>query len=252
MLFDSQKQLLNENFHVTNNPYAYIDPDGKNPLLITAAIGAGAGAVIGGGISAYIQYRDTGSVNLADVGKVAGAGAVGGGVIGLTLGAGATLGISAGVTGVVGGLAGGEATELTSSLLNNEGYLFNPNRAVTNAILGGGLGALGDKIGGSSSQTLKTSNLPKEAQSTLKLIEGGKAESLKTLNSHVFENRPVGGKSLLPKHSDSKYYMAYDINVPGTTNRGTQRFVIGKNGERYYTKDHYKSFNKVSGGKKWK
>src|SRR3989344_5364056 len=142
MLFDSQKQLLNENFHVTNNPYAYIDPDGKNPLLITAAIGAGAGAVIGGGISAYIQYRDTGSVNLAD---------------------------------------------------------------------------------------------------------GGKAESLKTLNAHVFENRPVGGKSLLPKHSDSKYYMAYDINVPGTTNRGTQRFVIGKNGERYYTKDHYKSFNKVSG-----
>ena len=55
------------------------------------------------------------------------------------------------------------------------------------------------------------------------------------------------GKSLLTKSSDPKYYTTYDVRVSGQSGRGTHRIVTGKQGERYYTSDHYKSFRRVRG-----
>ena len=46
----------------------------------------------------------------------------------------------------------------------------------------------------------------------------------------------------LPSNLDSDYYTAY--STPNGKN-DPQRIVGGKGGENYYTKDHYKTFNKI-------
>jgi len=99
-------QALNRYSYCYNNPVGYEDPDGHTPLLVTAAIGAGVGALIGGGIVAYKQYKATGSVSdWKAVGKAAAVGAVVGGVAGLTMGVGVGL-----ASGTIMGTAGTTAT----------------------------------------------------------------------------------------------------------------------------------------------
>src|SRR5690606_32116310 len=80
------------------NPYAYvhgrplvaIDPDGREPISLTAiAIGIVVGAVIAGGTSAAVQYATTGQV---DGWNVAGAALAGGVAGGVGFGLGAALG----------------------------------------------------------------------------------------------------------------------------------------------------------------
>jgi guanyl-specific ribonuclease Sa len=40
-------------------------------------------------------------------------------------------------------------------------------------------------------------------------------------------------------------YKEYDVNpYQKGVNRGAERVVIGSDGSKYYTNDHYKSFNK--------
>lgn len=78
------------------NPEGFVDPDGQTPL-VTGAIGAGIGAIIGG----YNAWSSGGSWSQVALG--AGQGAVVGGVSGLTLGFG-----GAAISGLVGGgIAGG-------------------------------------------------------------------------------------------------------------------------------------------------
>lgn len=57
---------FNRYAYSNNNPYKYIDPDGRNPLLIIPI----AGAVIGGGINAAMQYSSTGTVQWGGLGGV--------------------------------------------------------------------------------------------------------------------------------------------------------------------------------------
>ncbi|HBK25143.1 MAG TPA: guanine-specific ribonuclease N1 and T1, partial [Planktothrix sp. UBA10369] len=37
----------------------------------------------------------------------------------------------------------------------------------------------------------------------------------------------------------------YTIPTPGVSHRGARRFVVGSQGEIYYTSDHYQSFLRV-------
>lgn len=55
-----------------------------------------------------------------------------------------------------------------------------------------------------------------------------------------FNNRE--GK--LPE-KDPGYYKEYTVKTPGSADRGKQRVVKGKNGELYYTDDHYESFTPI-------
>ena len=122
-----------------NSPTNFVDPDGACPTLVTGAIGAAGGALVGGGI-AWWQGKST-----HDIWVAAGRGAVIGGIVGLTggaaggfvsgaLGGGFWAGAAAGVTaGVVGDVAGQSAEKLFGW---RECYDWNQT------LMSGGLGGL--------------------------------------------------------------------------------------------------------------
>jgi ribonuclease T1 len=82
-------------------------------------------------------------------------------------------------------------------------------------------------------------DLPKEAQQTLKLIDSGGPFPY-SRDGVVYSNF----EKILPKEA-SGYYHEYTVKTPGEKDRGARRIVTGKNSERYYTDDHYKSFRRI-------
>ena len=100
--------------YANNNPYRFVDPDGREPVTLTAlAVNAGVGAVIGGvvagGINASIQYAQTGDVQWGGIGGVADA-----------AGDGAAFGLIAGIIGgyQVGAVAGAASAAERSAIQN--------------------------------------------------------------------------------------------------------------------------------------
>ncbi len=87
--------------------------------------------------------------------------------------------------------------------------------------------------------TVDSSQLPPEAQATLRLIESGGPFPYDQDGS-VFSNR----ERLLPLRAVG-YYHEYTVETPGSADRGARRLVAGGAGERYYTDDHYGSFRFV-------
>lgn len=81
--------------------------------------------------------------------------------------------------------------------------------------------------------------LPSEAQRTLQLIKQGGPFHYER-DGAVFGNY----EKLLPQR-DRGYYREYTVKTPGAVNRGARRLVAGKNGEFYYTDDHYASFRRI-------
>ena len=81
--------------------------------------------------------------------------------------------------------------------------------------------------------------LPREARTTLRLIEeGGPFPYSK--DGSVFQNR----EGILPSRSRG-YYREYTVITPGEDDRGARRIVAGEGGELYYTDDHYESFKRI-------
>ena len=81
--------------------------------------------------------------------------------------------------------------------------------------------------------------LPVEARQTLSRIEAGGPFPYKQ-DGRVFGNR----EGHLPKRSRG-YYREYTVPTPGARDRGARRIVAGRNGEYYYTEDHYRSFRRI-------
>lgn len=81
------------------------------------------------------------------------------------------------------------------------------------------------------------SELPPEAQKTIKLIkQGGPFPYAR--DGIDFQNR----EGRLP-HQARSYYHEYTVVTPGSADRGARRIIAGNNGELYYTDDHYASFS---------
>jgi ribonuclease T1 len=81
--------------------------------------------------------------------------------------------------------------------------------------------------------------LPPEAQHTIQLIDNGGPFPY-SKDGTIFQNR----ERLLPQQLRG-YYAEYTVPTPGASNRGARRIVTGKDGELYYTDDHYASFREV-------
>ena len=86
---------------------------------------------------------------------------------------------------------------------------------------------------------IKASALPPEARQTLALIRAGGPFPYQK-DGAVFGNR----EGLLPRH-DRGYYREYTVRTPGARSRGGRRMVAGRDGEFYYSDDHYRSFRRI-------
>lgn len=81
--------------------------------------------------------------------------------------------------------------------------------------------------------------LPSEARQTLVLIEKNGPFPYQR-DGAVFGNR----EGLLPKRARG-YYREYTVKTPGAHDRGARRIVAGRDGEYYYSDDHYRSFRRI-------
>lgn len=81
--------------------------------------------------------------------------------------------------------------------------------------------------------------LPREARETLELIAKGGPFPYER-DGVVFGNF----EKRLPIR-ERGYYREYTVRTPGIKHRGARRIVVGRNGECYYTDDHYQSFKRV-------
>jgi ribonuclease T1 len=73
-------------------------------------------------------------------------------------------------------------------------------------------------------------------QATIDLIKAGGPFPYAKDGSE-FGNR----EGRLPQNGPG-YYREYTVDTPGSPDRGARRLVTGRNGEFYYTSDHYRSF----------
>ncbi|MFF4155311.1 ribonuclease domain-containing protein [Streptomyces sp. NPDC001678] len=88
-------------------------------------------------------------------------------------------------------------------------------------------------------KTVTEDKLPPEARRTLELIaKGGPFPYDK--DGTVFGNY----ENRLPKQARG-YYHEYTVPTPGARNRGARRVITGEHSERYYTGDHYQTFEAV-------
>ncbi|MFD4377755.1 ribonuclease domain-containing protein [Streptomyces sp. NPDC058486] len=87
--------------------------------------------------------------------------------------------------------------------------------------------------------TVREAELPREARETLALIRAGGPFPY-ARDGAVFSNF----ERILPRR-ERGYYHEYTVRTPGERDRGARRIVTGRDGERYYTADHYESFREV-------
>jgi ribonuclease T1 len=81
-----------------------------------------------------------------------------------------------------------------------------------------------------------SADLPAEAYDTIDLIRHGGPYPYPR-DGAVFMNR----ERRLPQR-ETGYWREYTVPTPGEDDRGARRIVAGRDGELYYTGDHYRSF----------
>lgn len=77
-------------------------------------------------------------------------------------------------------------------------------------------------------------------EGTLALIDRGGPFPYPGKDGSTFANR----ERRLPKKPRG-YYREYTVPTAGASNRGARRVVAGREGERWYTRDHYRTFTRV-------
>lgn len=87
--------------------------------------------------------------------------------------------------------------------------------------------------------TISIGDLPDEALDTLLLIQDG-GPYPHSQDDGIFGNR----EGILPARTNG-YYREYTVETPGSPDRGARRIVVGADGDRYYTTDHYDSFREI-------
>lgn len=91
--------------------------------------------------------------------------------------------------------------------------------------------------------TVRESALPPQARDTLRLIRAG--------GPYPFARDGIGfgnREGRLPSQPRG-YYSEYTVITPGISSRGPRRVVAGREGDRYYTDDHYESFRQIVEGR---
>lgn len=87
--------------------------------------------------------------------------------------------------------------------------------------------------------TIGLAELPAEARDTLRDIKRGGPYAYDR-DGVVFGNF----ERILPRQPRG-YYHEYTVKTPGVRSRGARRIISGKDGEYYYTADHYRTFKRI-------
>ena len=90
--------------------------------------------------------------------------------------------------------------------------------------------------------TVAESRLPREARATLELIRAGGPYPYDQ-DDRTFQNR----EGILPQQKRG-YYREYTVETPGSGDRGARRIIGGREGDLYWTDDHYDSFRQIQEG----
>jgi ribonuclease T1 len=88
-------------------------------------------------------------------------------------------------------------------------------------------------------EEIRLEQLPPDAIRTIRLIERGGPFPF-ARDGSVFANRE---RRLPPRYRG--YYREYTVAPVGARERGARRIVAGRDGELYYSRDHYRSFQRV-------
>lgn len=89
--------------------------------------------------------------------------------------------------------------------------------------------------------TVRAADLPPEARATLALVDRGGPFP------YPRDGLPFGNRERLLPRRPRGYYREYTVPTPGARDRGPRRVVAGREGERYYSPDHYRTFPRVEG-----
>lgn len=100
-------------------------------------------------------------------------------------------------------------------------------------------GAAATRTPRSGLPTVPLRDLPPQVAQTLALIDKGGPYPYRQ-DDTVFGNL----EGHLPKHPRG-YFHEYTVPTPGSSDRGARRLVVGRDGDVYYTADHYASFRQV-------
>ena len=98
---------------------------------------------------------------------------------------------------------------------------------------------LGTAIARDDLSQISVRDLPPEARQTLRLIQQGGSFPYGKDGS-TFGNY----EKLLPSRPRG-HYREYTVPTPGARNRGARRIIAGREGECYYTANHYRSFSRI-------
>ncbi len=94
-------------------------------------------------------------------------------------------------------------------------------------------------IGTALAQDIRYADLPPEARATLALIDRGGPFP------HRQDGRTFGNFERRLALRPRGYYREYTVPTPGARDRGARRIVVGRDGERYYSSDHYRTFQRI-------
>ncbi len=94
-------------------------------------------------------------------------------------------------------------------------------------------------FGLAQAEEIVAADLPPDARTTLRLIDQGGPFPY-SRDGITFGNY----ERLLPPRPRG-YYREYTVQTPGARSRGARRIIVGKQHERYYTNDHYRSFRRI-------
>jgi len=123
--------------------------------------------------------------------------------------------------------------------LSGCGRSAEPVNSTTTASVTSSVSDLAPATPTTSLPTIAVADLPEQAQRTLVLIRDGGPFPY-TKDGAVFQNR----EGILPRHP-SGWYREYTVKKPGESDRGPWRIVTGDDGSRFWTSDHYATFEEV-------
>ncbi len=91
--------------------------------------------------------------------------------------------------------------------------------------------------------TIAESALPRQARDTLALIRSGGPFPYRQ-DGGTFQNR----ERQLPRRATG-YYREYTVETPGSPDRGPRRIIAGRDGDLFWTADHYDHFQQILEGR---